>query len=255
VLWTQSQPGWRETNVDEYLKAAAGPAPWYWRTFPTDFGDGYAYRWALPNGTWVPLLQRGPGWLPILGVHRYWVIAGNPGYIAFWSRLVRPRNGFALPNDYQLDVQVFELASLPAAPHLFERNMVAAQPGARASIVADAHPCVRVTIPDRLDSGEYEGARVPQLASLREVFLIAGGPRHDLKDETAPMYSIYIWCPGTGRVQALHQKWFAEATFDPGYEWITRVARNPNTGRLVGDGIRISPFELDHTGTQLSRHS
>ena len=49
-----------------------------------------------------------------------------------------------------------------------------------------------------------------------------------------------------GTYELFPQDWFNSANLD-GYQWVTRVARDPQTGRIHGDGIRISPFVLDDT--------
>jgi hypothetical protein len=49
------------------------------------------------------------------------------------------------------------------------------------------------------------------------------------------------------------QKWFTADKFDTGYEWITRITRDKDTGRFIGDGIRIGKFELCDDGMNLLR--
>ena len=54
--------------------------------------------------------------------------------------------------------------------------------------------------------------------------------------------------PAASSYRLYPQDWFSpEAGFDLGYQWVTRVARDPSTGKVCGDGIRIGPFVLDHT--------
>jgi hypothetical protein len=47
------------------------------------------------------------------------------------------------------------------------------------------------------------------------------------------------------------QDWFNSGGFDYGYQWVTRVARNPRTGQIHGEGIRIAPFVLDDSLRQV----
>jgi hypothetical protein len=51
--------------------------------------------------------------------------------------------------------------------------------------------------------------------------------------------------PGSGTLRLYPQDWFNDGRVDLGYQWVTRVARDPETGRIHGDGIRIDPFSLD----------
>jgi hypothetical protein len=49
----------------------------------------------------------------------------------------------------------------------------------------------------------------------------------------------------------LPQKWFNGGKYDFGYQWITRVQRDPRTGQIVGEGIRLGNFLLDRSGTEI----
>lgn len=60
--------------------------------------------------------------------------------------------------------------------------------------------------------------------------------------------------PSTNTVDLHPQDWFNQnLEIDFGYQWITRAARSNNTGRIVGEGIRIGRFELDESNRQLFR--
>jgi hypothetical protein len=51
-----------------------------------------------------------------------------------------------------------------------------------------------------------------------------------------PRASTYRLCP---------QDWFNGGSFDYGYQWATRVFRDPVTKQVHGEGIRIGSFVLD----------
>jgi hypothetical protein len=53
--------------------------------------------------------------------------------------------------------------------------------------------------------------------------------------------------PKDGMLTVAPQDWFNKGDFDRGYQWPTRVARDPHSGAIVGDGIRIGTFILDGT--------
>lgn len=48
------------------------------------------------------------------------------------------------------------------------------------------------------------------------------------------------------------QDWFNKSNADFMYEWITRAIRNPETGLIYGQGIRLPDFVLDKTNRQLA---
>jgi hypothetical protein len=63
-----------------------------------------------------------------------------------------------------------------------------------------------------------------------------------------------VWrlAPGGREVEVIPQDWFNDGAFDFDFEWITRIGRNPD-GRLVGDGMRLSAFQLDVSGRGFDR--
>lgn len=62
---------------------------------------------------------------------------------------------------------------------------------------------------------------------------------------------LWIIHPRNNSVEVIPQDWFNQADYDFGYQWVTRVARDPKTGRVVGEGIRLGAFVLDKTGRQI----
>jgi hypothetical protein len=58
--------------------------------------------------------------------------------------------------------------------------------------------------------------------------------------------------PLDGNVESCRQSWFNEGGFDRGYQWVTRVVRDPKTRRIVGDGIRLGIFALDSSSQNVT---
>jgi hypothetical protein len=65
--------------------------------------------------------------------------------------------------------------------------------------------------------------------------------------------ALYVITPAHGRIEVYPQDWFNQAKLDYDYQWVTRVARVPTTGRIQGEGFRIDPFVLDATHRRLAR--
>ena len=96
------------------------------------------------------------------------------------------------------------------------------------------------------------------MQSINELIVIGSRPVPNTADHPGggadePAYVILALQPSAGMVHVLPQKWFTGRHFDLGYEWITRVTREPRSGRLIGDGIRIPAFELTEDGCNLKR--
>jgi hypothetical protein len=117
-------------------------------------------------------------------------------------------------------------------------------PDTTAQDAVGVHALQALRLP-HLSAGEHEGYASRQPISLDELLLLAHRPG---QTDDSPAVAIYVWRPRSGRVTVLPQAWFTAESHDLGYDWITRVARDPRTGRIVGDGIRIPAFELDDDG-------
>jgi hypothetical protein len=64
---------------------------------------------------------------------------------------------------------------------------------------------------------------------------------------------LFVTHPAAGTVEVIPQDWFNEGDFDFGYQWPTRVLRDPTTRKIVGDGIRLGVFVLDSTHRNVER--
>jgi hypothetical protein len=53
--------------------------------------------------------------------------------------------------------------------------------------------------------------------------------------------------PADGSYEHFPQDWFNHGGLDYTYQGVTRVARDPATGRIHGEGVRIDTFVLDDT--------
>jgi hypothetical protein len=71
------------------------------------------------------------------------------------------------------------------------------------------------------------------------------------------MLALMVANPRKGSYRLYPQDWFNKGGVDLGYQWVTRVARNPRTGHIHGEGFRISPFVLDDSlrGLRSIEHS
>jgi hypothetical protein len=96
------------------------------------------------------------------------------------------------------------------------------------------------------------------LEGITEIFIVAPYlPRvatgHRYREEADPACVILALRPTRHQLAVLPQKWFTEKEFDVDYQWIAAIVRYSPTGRLIGGGIRIRPFELTEDGCHLER--
>lgn len=63
---------------------------------------------------------------------------------------------------------------------------------------------------------------------------------------------LWVLDAATGRLEIVPQDWFNGGAYDFGYQWVTRVARLPGSGDVVGEGIRLGVFRLDSSKRQIA---
>lgn len=160
-----------------------------------------------------------------------------PAYLGLWF----VQGGFAR-------VCCFDPETLPQFPlsHLNAETRDDLESG-RRPYYATAHsdyqsidPACRLAIDPSLPAGVHKAEVPPRFRAVQELLLVVESIIVSLR-------------PRSGDFTILPQEWLTGDQFDPGYQWITRVARHPKTGRLVGDGIRIAAFELTEDGCHLAR--
>jgi len=117
-------------------------------------------------------------------------------------------------------------------------------------VYAATAPLAEMELPWDLPAG-VQAVAVPEEFRGVEELLIVSSYAGANKEE--PACALLVLRPAAGTVEVLPQKWFTTGKYDLGYQWITRVARDPATGRIVGEGIRMGKFELNEDGTDVAR--
>ena len=117
-------------------------------------------------------------------------------------------------------------------------------------IYSSTAPLAEIEISSRLAAGKHPVEIPPEFRGIEELLLVGSYPAASNDDAAC---AILVLHPRAGEVTVLPQTWFTANKFDVGYQWITRVTRDPATGRIIGGGIRISNFELTLDGMGLER--
>ena len=230
-------------RIRQLIDAAVGPAPWYWETFPTLHWAGKTFKWRSFGTTgklaYVTVLEEEGVGKPLLALNTAArPFAANPGYIGVWHSTWRGK---------PIEVHLFKVDELRPLKR-FRGRALEFKKTLEQSLLCDITPIERAEIEQELPEGTHSGPTLRYADQLEELFLVASPP-----PDEGLVHSIYVWDPRTGSISVLPQRWFKEDDIDPGYQWITRAARDPQTGHIIGGGIRIPRFELDDTGMYLKR--
>ena len=110
----------------------------------------------------------------------------------------------------------------------------------------------RFTMTTDLEEGFLRIPFPDAIHTLPEILLL-GHSTAIKKDPNQMGLCIYSAWPAAGTVEVFPQDWFNHADYDFGYQWVTRVARDPITRRIFGEGIRLGGFVLEETNRSIER--
>ena len=231
-----------KTRQQEIIQKAVGPAPWYWKTFPEvtgASGQRFAWRFHGNDGDLAYLvtlgLEQEPD-RPRLALNTYcWPFTTPSGKLGIWC---------LEPNETR--VVCFDPDQLAAFPLT---EIVGWFKRSNDRMYATTPPIDELEIPKGLRTGTQK-IDVPEcFRDLDELLLTNSYPAGQPSDPAAAIFVLY---PHAGLVEVLPQKWFTAEKCDIGYQWISRVARDPVTHRIVGEAVRIGTFELTDDGCDLA---
>ncbi len=224
------------------LSQCIGPAPWYWETFPAiNSQSGQRFVWSHQEQGEIAYvvslaLEQEPD-RPRLALNTYC----RPFFVP-------PANlGIWCPEGRDLRFAVFAPDTLKAFDFAdiagwFKRST--------DRIYAATEPLADFLVPITLGRGTHKIDVPPELRMIDELLTVAPIPARETGDPAAAVFICYFQA---GLVEVLPQNWFTYTKYKPGYEWITRVARDPVTHRIIGDGVRIPAFELSEDGMEVAR--
>ena len=242
--WKQVRRAFRrsESTPIPELGQAPGPSPWYLRwTPPAVHGfswiDGAASKQAV--GAFV--LSGSAGSVLILDFHNY-VLPLDRDTLLVWHQRAG-ESGLTPP----VVLRVFFLPDLLPLQGALE-DLCASMRNAQSPFRSASPPVCEFPLPTTV-AGVRQPLTFPdQLRQVPELLILCAssgaeprvtGDRNNL--------GLLVASPRDGWFQIHPQDWFNRGGFDYSYEWVTRVARDPRTGRIHGEGIRIQPFVLDET--------
>src|SRR5262249_10281790 len=110
-------------------------------------------------------------------------------------------------------------------------------------------PLVEFGISAKLTQGTHAIAAPVEFQSIEELLIPTSYGAKSADDAAAAIYVVY---PHASLAEVLPQRWFTRTQFDVGMQWITRLARDPASGRIIGEAMRFGSFELTEDGCDLA---
>lgn len=223
----------------EAIKQAPGPAPWYLSQPACNLSASSEPRhWQRDPKAGPAILTNNSGQtLAAITIYSY-VSRISDSVFAVWK--VDPKREDSSSPKVHLDLyQVDKLwpADKPINPLLMKQD--------GKHFLTALPPIASVQISRNDTPGRFQVHFPPEFSICEELFILVSNPGWD----TAEL-DLWIVHPRESEIQIVPQTWFTSGSYDFGYQWVTRITRDPVTKNIVGDGIRINGFILDPTGTR-----
>ena len=235
-----SSPG----ELRAVLAAAPGPSPWYLRTGGPQLRVGLGALAWTSAGDREPFagktLLRAPSGavLAIVDLYCYVRAFGERRFLV-WFLGEDGEEGQTLSFHFYDAERLGPIADVTAACRAMKASGV--------RFHATGGEICRFAVPTSLPPGVSAMDFPEPVRGIGE--LLALGP--STSSEGGGL-CIFVLRPREGTVEIVPQDWFNRGQFDFGYQWVTRVARDPASGRVVGEGIRLGEFILDASMRQLA---
>lgn len=234
-----------ETNrLIALLEQAPGPTPWDAKHYPQMIGPGNVELSWSNNGHLTTLVSDGQTYLA-LGFHCY-VKASSLERMVEWHQLWEGNT------TKELEVTLIDTRGLEKVSDDFldKRAPVNPRSGKRSAngLVVERSPVATARIPSSLSVGAHQFDFPPAMESEVEILALVSSTNADLsakipKNRTPKVF--YVVTPEAHKIEVAPLDWWYMADHDFGYEWISKLIRDPTNGNIVGAGVRTSPFVLD----------
>jgi hypothetical protein len=214
------------------LEHAPGPSPWYLRNNAPNL-SGFSWS-GDPEKTEI-YLENAAG-EAVLGVGFYCYVSSiGSDQLLLWYQTKQD----AVPKEIHIEIiDIHELKPIiKDADPLIDFHIDISPIHRVGGLVTE------LEIPNTLSPGVHQ-IRVPTPFTSEKELLI-------LFNDVRGIRSLLIIVPANNSAEVVPFNWFNEKNYDLGYEWITRVAREPGSKRIYGEGFRIKRFLLTEDLTQV----
>jgi hypothetical protein len=230
-------------QLNKLVQSTTGPAPWFWETFPEVRGGGSRrYRWRFHGqqeglNFLVTLHGEGEPEKPRLALNAYCrPFPVNQGRIGVWCPEGRALRFVCFEPDRMRAFTFEEIAGWFTTSS--ERMYASTPPVDEFSVSIEQGPGIHPL-------------EVPE--SFRMVDELMAPCSYKAMAQTGPASAIFVVYPQAGLVEVLPQNWITSEAYDVARYWITRVARDPETHRIVGELSGAGVFELAENGRDFGR--
>jgi hypothetical protein len=236
--------------LDRLFYGAPGPSPWY--LFPNTNWYRGAYSPKVDGSIWKPSEQGhraaggktllvGPnGPVAVLGYYNY-VMVLDESTLLVWNQ-GREYEGLPTP-----PIRLFVIEPNRLRPLQDDLNSLYERMDSHNEFIVLGGSATAEMSLSTTNVTDDQSAEFPEILHSTDELLIlchsSGIPQASGSVDLA----LLVANPRLSRYRLYPQDWFNNSGLDFGYQWVTRMARNPQTGYVHGEGFRIRPFILDNS--------
>jgi hypothetical protein len=230
------------SNPKSLFDGVPGPTPWYSRPgAPAVEG----FHWENANGK--TLLVGNIGVVAVLNAYNY-VMRLDSSTLLIWNQRREADDQHTPP----VHLMVVRPALLPSFGDNLQAE-ISRMDRAKTRLTLSEPPDVSMYLKTDLTDEDISADFPKEIQMVDELLILcdssAIAPREGGINANL---ALLVAKPRQSTYQLYPQDWFNSSDLDFGYQWITRVAREPQTGRVHGEGFRLKPFELDESLRQLA---
>jgi hypothetical protein len=224
-------------RLQQIIESLPGPAPWYWKSFPAVDGFEWTYHGEEgPLSFLVTLNEPGKKNDPVLALNTHCTPFRLPdGKLGVWCPEGRS----------MIRVVAFDPGQLKS---FGMEQIVGWFKDSGDRMYSTVEPIGDFEFSSELPAGTHEISVPPALHSAAELGLTAA---RKAMSEDEPSCVVLVLYPQAGLLEVLPQRWLTAKEYGPGQPRISRVARDHESHRIVGEAVRIGTFELTDDGKEI----
>jgi hypothetical protein len=233
-------------NIEGLFRNAPGPAPWYVRPgSPNVHGFEWQQTSAMIPKTGKTLLVGSAGVVAVIGFYVSLKVIDDATLLAWYQ----PKT---LDEDVTSPIRMFVFQPSKMKP--FDTDLVEVEErmsntGARLALSDEPEASIELTTTHLNE--ELEATFPEKIRQLDELLILCSSSAVHSRPDMKVDLALLVAKPRLNTYRLYPQDWFNASDLDFGYQWVTRVVRNPSTGNVHGEGFRIAPFQLDDSHCSL----
>lgn len=229
-----------------------GPSPWCLRRMKIKSPAGIL-RWSTYDGPTLAGISRlytPKGETLVLLDFKCYVTSLPNGKLLLWCDRSRTSTGEVADNPL-IHLDVIDLACLE--PIADPSTTAARMREAKQHRYIAGRPFAEFEFATTRPPGQHSLSNLPlPFQEIDETIVLADyEPDGQVPGNLVERRAIYVFNFHDGQVEVIPQDWFNNGDYDFLYQWIARVARDPKTGRLLGEGVRLRAFRLGESGREV----